>query len=392
MPTPEELLEALETRLVLGEISEVRYDELKAKFLAQLEGGGGSSASGRMNVSDSVIKGDVSSTTGAASVGSVVFNVPGSEARGQSGPSLVVCPACGRRNPLKDTFKCVKCGTDHLCLKHLVDSAMACEECVAKDESLRAEAERKRRVEQEAADAETREKAKAHAPKNLGLDCGNGVAMKLILIPPGDFLMGSPDTEDGAAKQKPQHRVTITRSFYMGVYPVTQAQYQAVTGWNSGSFEGDSNPVESVIWSQAEEFCGALSARTGRSVRLPTEAEWEYACRAGTTTRFSFGDEKAMLGRFAWFDGNSGEKTHPVGQKQPNPWGLYDMHGNVWEWCADWYANSYANAGDTDPLGPSSGSERVLRGGSWRGPLGRIGLGLASKLDCVGFRVVVDLE
>jgi formylglycine-generating enzyme required for sulfatase activity len=122
--------------------------------------------------------------------------------------------------------------------------------------------------------------------------------------------------------------------------------------------------VESVTWEVAVEFCRKLSEKTRKAVRLPTEAEWEYACRAGTKTRFSFGDSDSVLGDYAWYASNSGGKAHPVGQKKPNPWGLYDMHGNVWEWCADWY-EEYPSGAVTDPQGAASGSQRVSRGGFW---------------------------
>jgi formylglycine-generating enzyme required for sulfatase activity len=197
------------------------------------------------------------------------------------------------------------------------------------------------------------------------LDLGNSVTMKLVLIRAGKFMMGSPDSEQGRKDNEgPQHEVVITRPFYMGVTEVTQAQYEAVMGTNPSQFKGPTNPVEMVTWNDAVEFCRKLSEKTRKAVRLPTEAEWEYACRAGTKTRFSFGDSDSMLGDYAWCGSNSGGKTNPVGRKKPNPWGLYDMHGNVWEWCADWYG-SYSSGASTDPQGPGSGGQRVLRGGSW---------------------------
>lgn len=204
------------------------------------------------------------------------------------------------------------------------------------------------------------------APRALTLDLGSGVSLKLVLIPAGSFMMGSPFGESGRDDDEgPQHRVTISRPFYMGVYEVTQAQYQAVTGGNPSSFSGRNNPVETVSWNDATNFCKALSRKTGKTFRLPTEAEWEYACRAGTSTRFCFGDSDSDLGRYAWYGSNSGSKAHPVGQKKANAFGLYDMHGNVWEWCSDWYADSYANAKTDDPQGPASGTARVMRGGPW---------------------------
>ena len=206
--------------------------------------------------------------------------------------------------------------------------------------------------------------------------------MKLALIPAGEFLMGSPDSDkDASDDEKPQHRVRITQPFYLGVYQVTQGQYRAVTGANPSHFKGsDDLPVESVSWHDAIAFCNKLSEREGlkpyyqldaatrsggEGYRLPTEAEWEYACRAGSTTRYSFGDDAASLGEYAWFNGNSGGKTHPVGQKRPNAFGLYDMHGNVWEWCWDVYAAYNANSPGADPDGPSGASGRVIRGGCW---------------------------
>jgi formylglycine-generating enzyme required for sulfatase activity len=199
---------------------------------------------------------------------------------------------------------------------------------------------------------------KAEAPAAKELDLGGRVTMKLVLIPAGKFMMG-----EGVQVFTP-HEVTISKPFYMGVTEVTQAQYQAIMGMNPSDVKGATNPVEMVSWNDATEFCKKLSEKTRQAVRLPTEAEWEYACRAGTKTAFCFGDADTGLGDYAWYDGNSGSKTHPVGQKKPNAWGLYDMHGNVWEWCADWYAD-YPKGAVTDPQGPTSGASRVLRGGSW---------------------------
>jgi formylglycine-generating enzyme required for sulfatase activity len=203
------------------------------------------------------------------------------------------------------------------------------------------------------------------SPASLTLDLGNGVTMKLVLIRPGKFVMGSPDSEKGReSKEGPQHEVVIAKPFYMGVTEVTQAQYEAVMGTNPSKFKGPTNPVESVIWSDTVEFCRKLSEKTGKTFRLPTEAEWEYACRAGTKTRFSFGDSESILGDYAWCESNSGKNTHPVGQKKPNAWGLYDMHGNVWEWCADIYG-PYSSEASVDPRGATSGGDCMVRGGSW---------------------------
>ena len=165
-------------------------------------------------------------------------------------------------------------------------------------------------------------------------------------------------------------------------------------------WEDDDRPVEIVSWNDAQEFCEKLSAlaeerAAGRVYRLPTEAEWEYACRAGTTTAWSFGDAESLLGDFAWFRDNAEETTHAVGQKKPNAFGLYDMHGNVWEWCSDWHGD-YASGSATDPTGPSSGSDRVLRGGSWLNPAGycrsafRIRFNQSRRNSNYGFRLALS--
>jgi len=177
--------------------------------------------------------------------------------------------------------------------------------------------------------------------------------------------------------EKPAHDVTLTRPFHMGKYSVTQEQYQQVMGTNPSHFKGPNLPVEAVSWDEATEFCKAVAhfaklregdpgqQQFGKMLyRLPTEAEWEFACRAGTTTTYYTGDAEADLGRAAWYAANSGGKTHPVGQKAANAFGLYDMHGNVWEWCADWY-EAYKPGAAVDPQGPSEGQYRVLRGGAW---------------------------
>jgi len=234
--------------------------------------------------------------------------------------------------------------------------------------------------------------------KAATLNLGDGVKMKIVLVSAGKFIMGSIGSEKGRSDDEgPQRRVTISKPFYMGVTEVTQDQYAAIMGKNPSKFSGLTNPVEQVSWNDAVEFCKALSKKTGKTVRLPTEAEWEYACRAGSKTRHSFGDGDRDLGAYAWYNENSDEKTHPVGKKKPNAWGLYDMHGNVWEWCSDWYAESYAGLKTTNPQGSGSGKYRVLRGGSWNSsPLScrsaiRIGSSPAYRYGIfVGFRVVVS--
>jgi formylglycine-generating enzyme required for sulfatase activity len=155
----------------------------------------------------------------------------------------------------------------------------------------------------------------------------------------------------------------------MGKFLVTQDQWQAVMGNNPSRFKGPKNPVEQVSWDDCQQFLDKLNAKSGPGrgkFQLPTEAQWEYACRAKSTSQYCFGDDEARLGEYAWYGNNSGSKTHPVGERKPNAWGLYDMHGNVWEWCQDWYDGGYyAKSPMDDPAGPTTGSNRVDRGGSW---------------------------
>jgi formylglycine-generating enzyme required for sulfatase activity len=197
----------------------------------------------------------------------------------------------------------------------------------------------------------------------------NRVTLEMVSLPAGEFLMGSPDSDSDAGDwEKPQHQVKVN-SFAIGKYPVTQAQYEAVMGTNPSYFKNNpQNPVEKVSWDDAQAFCQKLSQITGKTYRLPTEAEWEYACRAGTTTRFYFGDDANQLGDYAWYDGNSQQTIHPVGQKKPNAWGLHDMIGNVWEWCEDDWHSTYENAprdGSAWIKNNNDNDYRILRGGSW---------------------------
>jgi formylglycine-generating enzyme required for sulfatase activity len=206
-------------------------------------------------------------------------------------------------------------------------------------------------------------------PKEYTADLGGGVKMEMVLIPAGEFMMGSPDSDRAASSdEKPQHRVRITQPFYMGKYPVTQEQWTAVMGDNpSHSVKGPKNPVEWVSWSDCLRFLRQLNEKAGGGKWVfPTEAQWEYACRAGSTTIFCFGDDESGLADYGWFDKNSGGKSHPVGEKKPNAWGLYDMHGNVWQWVLDWYdPGYYAHSPTDDPTGPATGTDRVSHGGCW---------------------------
>jgi formylglycine-generating enzyme required for sulfatase activity len=202
----------------------------------------------------------------------------------------------------------------------------------------------------------------------------------MVRINGGTFMMASPTNEAGSLADEVQHQVTVS-SFYMGKYEVTQKEYQEVMGTNPSNFKGDNLPVENVSWYDAVDYCNRLSQKEGltpaytidgenvtwnsnaNGYRLPTEAEWEYACHAGTTTAYNTG--AAISDNTGWYSGNSDSTTHPVGQKPANPWGLYDMHGNVSEWCWDRYGGAYSSNAQIDPRGASSGPHRVRRGGGW---------------------------
>nr|WP_304364479.1 formylglycine-generating enzyme family protein [Methanosarcina sp. KYL-1] len=191
--------------------------------------------------------------------------------------------------------------------------------------------------------------------------------MEFVLIPAGKFMMGSPSEEQGRYDNEgPAHNVRIEKPFYMGKYTVTQKQWDEIMGSNPSRFKGDDLPVESVSWDNVQNFVKKLNEKEGTDKYcLPSEAEWEYACRAGTSTRYSFGGHELKLGDYAWYDKNSGNQTHPVGQKLPNPWGLYDMHGNVWEWVQDSYHSNYNGAPSDGSAWEDGNSSHVSRGGSW---------------------------
>ena len=244
--------------------------------------------------------------------------------------------------------------------------------------------------------------------------------MEFVLIPAGEFMMGTNCPEDdpfteanefencARKDEHPAHRVVIKEPFYMGKYEVTQEEWVKVMGKNPSSFKSEKvgmdsrrHPVENISWNDAQEFLKKLNAtvethgRASLQFRLPSEAEWEYAARAGTSTAYSFGDDPAQLGAYAWYNDNFNNMTHPVGEKLPNPFGLYDMHGNVWEWCQDWYDERYyVNSPQENPQGPPSGKYRLLRGGSWNNePLNvrSANRGRSEPVnqgDLVGFRLV----
>jgi formylglycine-generating enzyme required for sulfatase activity len=224
--------------------------------------------------------------------------------------------------------------------------------------------------------------------------------MDFVLIPPGTFVMGAEPGGDGGAEpdEGPPHHVTVTRGFWCSVTEVTQAQWEQVMGAGSSPalFAGPDRPVERVSHGDALAFADALNRleRTER-YRLPTEAEWTYAARAGTATPWSWGADQADAGSYAWYRENSGRETRPVKRRLPNPWGLYDMHGNVWEWVSDWYgAGWYLESPLSDPRGPETGAERVVRGGAWDNQAvhlrsdNRASLVPGTRDQSVGFRVV----
>jgi len=286
-----------------------------------------------------------SSQFGQASVGSIHI-----------GDRKRACPVCG--NYIGEKNASLRCGS---CRKYFCERCEKwfrterepgekplCEDCFSKHKKL-LEQERLRRQQEEAS-----RQPKASQPWT------SSSGIEFVLIPAGTFIMGSAEFSNVTP-----HQVTISRPFYLGKYPITQREWMLVIGNNPSSFKGDNRPVETVSWNDCQEFIRKLNAREGvNKYRLPTEAEWEYACRADSKTRFCFGDGDHILSQYAWFDENSGDETHPVGQLNPNDWGLYDMHGNVWEWCYDWYED-YQVRSLTDPSGPSSGSIRVCRGGGW---------------------------
>ena len=239
-------------------------------------------------------------------------------------------------------------------------------------------------------------------PKNFT----NAIGMKFVWIAPGSFVMGSPKEEKLRLDRETQHKVTLTKGFYMSVYTVTQEEWQAVMGKNLSYFKGEKNlPVEQVSWEDCQEFVKKLRDKDKKPYRLPTEAEWEYACRAGTKTPFHFGetistDQVNYNGDFTYGDGKKGvyrKKTTPVGSFPANAWGLHDMHGNVLQWCQDWYGD-YPQKDVVDPQGAEKGQFRVLRGGSWiDGPWNcrsayRVRYGPGDRVDDVGCRVCFCLD
>jgi formylglycine-generating enzyme required for sulfatase activity len=223
-----------------------------------------------------------------------------------------------------------------------------------------------------------------------------GVSFDMIKVEAGSFIMGCTSEQGGDCygDESPYHRVTITQDYYIGKFEVTQELWEAVMGSNPSNWKAFDRPVENVSWNVVQEFCAELSRMTGKRFRLPTEAEWEYAARGGKKSTNAKYSGSSSVSNVAWYTDNSGSQTHPVGKLRPNELGIYDMSGNVWEWCQDWYGN-YSSASQTDPQGPSSGSYRVLRGGSWNFIAGDCRVSRRSELapgirfDSIGFRLVL---
>ncbi len=329
-------------------------------------------------------------------------------------PSFVVCHLCRRRRNLLETFLCEGCNHD-FCIEHQDETTFLCRDCAAKAkaaEEARIAKERdeaRRRAETEARIAKERAEAKRAAAEKAAREAEERnrpagtrkvirvgeIVVALRWCPPGTFKMGSPEDEDWHADNETQHRVTLTQGFWLGETPVTQCLWEEVMGENpSYAKVGDVYPVERISWYDCQAFLQELNTlaetkAAGLRFALPTEAQWEYACRAETSPRgrgsitrwwkaqWEYGCRTKTTGPYGgtgrlddmgWYNRNSGSKTHPVAEKKPNAWGLYDMHGNVWEWCADWYGD-YPSDAVTDPVGPASGVNRVLRGGSFRSAL-----------------------
>ena len=205
----------------------------------------------------------------------------------------------------------------------------------------------------------------ASGSNTISIPVKDGINIEMVKVEAGTFMMGATsELKDPDDDEKPVHQVILTNDYYMGKYEVTQALWEAVMGSNPSEYKGDNLPVEMVSWNDCQEFISKLNSMTGRKFRLPTEAEWEYAARGGKKSRSYQYSGSSNISDVAWYDGNSGSKTHPVGTKQANELGIYDMSGNVYEWCHDWYG-SFSSSSQTNPTGADSGSSRVYRGGSW---------------------------
>ncbi len=223
----------------------------------------------------------------------------------------------------------------------------------------------------------------------------NNVSFEMVKVKAGTFVMGCTDEQGGDCDydEKPSHQVTLTQNYYVGKFEVTQELYEVVMGSNPSNFKAYDRPVEMVSWNEALDFCTELSRLTGRQFTLPTEAEWEYSARGGHKGMDTKYSGSSSVDKVAWYGDNSGDQTHPVGKLQPNELGVYDMSGNVWEWCKDWYGD-YSSAAQTDPQGPSAGSYHVIRGGDWHYSARGCSVAYRSgdpgyPYDVIGFRVVL---
>ena len=271
----------------------------------------------------------------------------------------------------------------------------------AKEEQDRVKARQEKRViklgeEQAGKEKEKKEKEECSSSQKIPKTYANSIGMKFVLIPAGEFMMGKTDSYN-IGNEKPVHRVKLIKPFYLGIYPVTQRQWKEVMRSNPSNFKGGNLPIENVFWNNVHDFIKKLNKKEGvNKYRLPSEAEWEYAVRAGTTSKFSFGDDESKLRDYAWYNVNSGGKTHDVGQKKPNPWGLYDMHGNVWEWVQDIYHDSYNGAPTDGSAWEGRGSDRVIRGSHWNNDVLKCRSATrrgAEPNSCllIGFRLLKDL-
>ena len=284
-------------------------------------------------------------------------------------------------------FLAAECYEKIVSAAHAIEAAFVRREETAKENARREEDDRARKAAEE--------KAKRTAVLKTGdikiLDLPGGATMEMIYVAPGSFMMGSPASEAGRDKGETEHRVTLTKGFWLGKVPVTQGQWESVMKSNPSCFKGDKLPVESVSWDDCQKFISKINESLNCAARLPTEAEWEYACRAGTSGPYG---GTGNIDDMGWYDNTFlgfGLKTHPVAQKKPNAWGFYDMHGNVCEWCQDWYGDYDGNA--TDPSGPAAGDFRVLRGGGWNDrarrcrSADRYGSGPGYRGGILGFRL-----
>ncbi len=278
-------------------------------------------------------------------------------------PEVVTAPRLPERDPEEAAWQMVEQSTH-------VEDVKAFVQAYPKGRFATAAALKLRQLQRAAAGTQVAVGVPPEPVTSSGKTLRNALGMEFVRIPAGELRMGSED-KNAYDDEKPVHTVRLTRAFYLGKYEVTQGQWQEVMGSNPSLSTGDANrPVEQVSWDDVQAFLQRLNAREGGTpYRLPTEAEWEYAARAGSTTAYSFGTDAQQLGAYAWHSANAGSTTHPVGQKQPNAWGLHDMHGNVLEWVQDWYG-AYTAAPAVDPQGPAAGAYRVVRGGSWLGSAG----------------------